>query len=155
MENNGNGHFENVGKAKGAYFNTLRSGRGGATADLDNDGDLDIIISHVDLTASPAILLNEGGNNNNWLGVELIGKGGQTDAIGATLTLSYGNQKLVRINHWSNTYLSNNDPRVHFGLSDALKVEKLEIKWPNGSIEVFEDIAINQYLRIFEGKGIQ
>lgn len=155
MENTGNGHFENVGKSKGAYFNTLRSGRGGATVDLDNDGDLDIIISHVDLTASPAILLNEGGNNNNWLGIELIGKGGQSDAIGANLTLSYGNQKLVRINQWSNTYLSNNDPRVHFGLNDALKVDKLEIKWPSGSIEVFEDIAINQYLRIFEGKGIQ
>ena len=136
LENDGKGHFKNVGKEHGAYFSTKRSGRGLAVWDFDNDGDLDIIISHVDKQGTPALLRNDGGNNNHWLGLMLKGMDGPASAIGAKVTVTAGGKKQVLVNQWATGYLSNNDPRLHIGLGQQKQIDLLEINWSDGKKEV-------------------
>jgi hypothetical protein len=154
LENDGKGHFRDVGKEHGAYFSTKRSGRSLAIGDFDNDGDLDIIISHLDKNGIPVLLRNDGGNSNNWLGLSLKGKDGPASAIGAKVTITAGGKKQVMVNQWVTTYLSNNDPRVHFGLGQQKKIDLMEIYWSDGKKEVYNNIEINRYITILEGKGI-
>jgi len=154
LENDGNGHFKDVGKDHGSYFSAKRSGRGLAVLDYDNDGDLDIIVSHVDLQATATLLSNEGGNKNHWLGLTLKGEKGLASAIGAKITVRAGGKKQVFVNQWTSGYLSNNDQRLHIGLGQQNLINKLEVKWPNGKQEVYENIKSDRYLTIIEGKGI-
>jgi enediyne biosynthesis protein E4 len=154
LENDGEGHFKNTGPEHGSYFSTKRSGRGLAVWDYDNDGDLDIIISHVDKEATAALLRNDGGNANNWLGLTLLGSNGPSDAIGAKVVVAAGGKKQVLVNQWATSYLSNNDPRLHIGLGNQKKIDTLEISWSDGKKEVFKNIACNRYITITEAKGI-
>jgi len=153
LDNNGNGNFKDVGAKLHPYFNTKRSGRAAATWDFDNDGDLDIIVSHIDLKALPVFLRNDIGNKNNWLGISLNGKKGPASAIGAKITLYTNNKVQVKINQCATSYLSYNDPRVLFGLGDEAKVNKLNVRWPDGSEDTYDDIDINQYTTIIQGEG--
>jgi hypothetical protein len=154
MENDGKGHFKNVGMAHGQYFSTKRSGRGLAVWDFDNDGDLDVVISHVDKRATAALLRNDGGNLNNWLGLTLKGKEGPAAAISAKVIVSAGGKKQVLINQWATSYLSNNDPRLHIGLDQQIQIDILEIFWSDGKKEVYKNIACDRYLTILQGTGI-
>jgi len=154
LENDGKGHFKDVGQARGSYFSTKRSGRGLAVWDFDNDGDLDIIVSHVDLQATAALLRNDGGNKNHWLGLTLKGEKGLASGIGAKIIVTAGGKKQVFVNQWATGYLSNNEPRVHIGLGQQSLISKLEIKWPDGKQEVYENIKSDRYLTIVKGKGI-
>lgn len=154
LENDGKGHFSNVGKEHGAYFSTKRSGRSLAVWDFDNNGKLDIIISHLDKPGTAALLRNNGGNNNHWLGLTLKGKDGPASAIGAKVTITAGSKKMVMVNQWATSYLSNNDPRIHVGLGQKKKIDLLEISWSNGKKEVYNNIDSDRYITIMEGKGI-
>jgi hypothetical protein len=154
LENDGEGHFRNVGREQGTYFSTKRSGRGCAIWDYDNDGDLDIIVSHVDLEATAALLRNDGGKSNHWLGLTLKGKNGPISAIGAKVTVQSGDKKQVLINQWATSYLSNNDPRLHIGLGQQKYVDQIEIIWSDGKKEIYRDVPIDRYLTVLQGKGI-
>jgi enediyne biosynthesis protein E4 len=154
MENEGNGHFKNVGQERSDYFSTKRSGRGLAVWDFDNNGYLDIIISHVDKEGTAVLLRNDGGTNNHWLGLTLKGKNGPSPAIGAKVTVTAGGKKQVLVNQWATSYLSNNDPRLHVGLGQQKQIDMLEINWSDGKKEVYRDIACNRYITILEGRGI-
>ena len=122
--------------------------------DYDNDGDMDVLISHVDLEAAPALLRNEGGNRNHWLGVTLEGKNGLSSGLGAYLTLEAGGRTQVLVNQWSMGYLSSNDPRMHVGLGRAGTIDRLVVSWPDGSEQEFEDLAADRYIRINKEKGL-
>lgn len=154
LENDGKGHFKDAGKKLGDYFNIKRSARGMAVWDYDNDGDLDIIVSHVDLEATPALLRNDGGNRNHWLGVTLKSPKGPAPAISAKVTVIAGDLKQVLVNQWTTGYLSNNDPRLHIGLGKEKKIDILEIAWSDGIKEVYKDIQSNHYITIIQGEGI-
>jgi enediyne biosynthesis protein E4 len=154
LENDGKGHFRNAGAEYGSYFGEKRSGRGLAVLDYDNDGDLDIIISHVDKKATAALLKNDGGNSNNWLGLTLIGKNGPASAIAARVEATYGGNKHVFVNQWSTSYLSNNDQRMHIGMGKEKTIDKLVVRWTDGVTEEFKNIASNRYITITEGSGI-
>jgi len=154
LENDGKGHFKNTGPDRGKYFSTKRSGRGCAIWDYDNDGDLDIIVSHVDLKATPALLRNDGGNKNHWLGLILKGKNGPASAIAAKVTVTAGGKKQVLINQWSTGYLSNNDPRLHIGLGNEKKIETMEIHWSDGKEEIYRNIDADRYITIKQGTGL-
>jgi hypothetical protein len=154
LENDGKGHFTDTGREYGEYFSTKRSGRGLAVWDYDNDGDMDIIISHVDLKASPVLLRNDGGNSNHWLGLTLKGAKGPATAIGAKVTITSGGNRQVHVNQWTTSYLSNNDPRMHFGLGKNRIVDILEISWSDGTREVYRNIPSDRYITILQGKGI-
>jgi hypothetical protein len=154
MENDGKGHFRNVGRESGAYFSTKRSGRGLAIWDFDNDGDLDIIISHVDKQATAVLLRNDSDNKNHWLGLTLKGRNGPASAIGAKVTVTAGGKKQVLVNQWTTSYLSNNDPRLHIGLGLQSQIDLLEIAWSDGGKEVYKNIACDRYMTILQGTGI-
>jgi enediyne biosynthesis protein E4 len=154
LENDGKGQFKSVGKDHGAYFSTKRSGRGLAISDIDNDGDEDVIVSHVDLPGIPVLLRNDGGNMNHWLGISLMGKDGPAPAIAAKVTVTSGGKKQVFINQWTTSYLSNNDPRVHIGLGSQKQVDLLEIDWSDGKKEFYKNVIADRYITILQGKGI-
>jgi hypothetical protein len=153
MENDGKGHFRNVGPESGGYFNEKRSGRGMAVCDYDNDGDLDVVISHVDKKASPVLLRNDGGNANHWLGLTLLGENGAVSAITAKVTVFAGGKRQTMINQWATSYLSNNDPRLHLGLGRNNVIDTLKISWPDGVKESYHNIQCDRYMVIKEGKA--
>lgn len=155
LENDGKGNYTDVGKALNPYFNTKRSGRASVVWDYDNDGDLDILVSHIDLIATPTLLRNDIGSKNHWLGINLVGANGPASSIGAKVTLKTGNLVQVKINQWATSYLSYNDPRLLFGINKNEKINKLEVKWPDGSVETFFDVKPNQYITIKQGSGIK
>jgi hypothetical protein len=154
LENDGNGNYKNTGKEHGAYFSTKRSGRTLAVLDYDNDGNLDIVISHLDMEGTPALLRNNGGSGNHWLGLTLRGKDGPASAIAAKVTVTSGGKKRVYVNQWATTYLSNNDQRMHIGLGQQKQIDQLEINWTNGKKEVYNKIETDRYITIKEGTGI-
>lgn len=154
LVNDGKGYFRNAGPKYASYFSTKRSGRGCAVWDYDNDGDLDIIVSHVDLKASAALLRNEGGNKNHWLGITLKGKEGQASAISAKVIVTTGDKRQVLVNQWATSYLSNNDPRIHAGLGRYKNIDTLEVHWSDGQKEVYRNVPANRYVIIEQGKGI-
>jgi hypothetical protein len=154
LENDGKGHFTDVGRQHGDYFLTRRSGRGMVECDYDNDGDIDIIVSHVDLIATPVLLRNDGGNRNHWLGLTLRSEEGVGPAVSAKVTVISGSHKQVLINQWTTGYLSNNDPRLHIGLGKHRKVDRIEIAWLDGKTETYRNIRANRYITIIQGKGV-
>jgi len=155
LENDGKGHFYNIGPSLSDYFSAKRSGRAAAIWDYDNDGDMDIIVSHIDLQASPTLLRNDGGNRNHWMGLKLVGKDGAASAIGARVTVKSGKMEQVHINQWATSYLTNHDPRIHIGLGQNKKVDQIEIVWSNGKKEIYYNPAIDRYLIIKEGTETQ
>lgn len=152
LENDGKGNFKDVGKELGAYFNTKRSGRGLAIVDYNNDGNLDVMISHVDLIATPALLKNNG-NDNHWVGLRLKGENGPAAAIAAKVIVTAGGKERVFVNQWSTSYLSNNDPRMHIGLGQQKTIDQIQVNWTDGKKEVFKNIAPDRYHVIEQGTG--
>jgi hypothetical protein len=155
MENDGEGNFSDVGRKLGSYFTRKRSGRAAAIWDYDNDGDLDVIVSHVDLEGTPALLRNDFNNGNHWLGITLEGSSGPASAIGARVTVHVGGQRKVFINQWTTTYLSNSDPRLHIGLGGHQQIDRLEVRWSNGNAEYFSIPDLDRYVTLRQGTGEQ
>lgn len=154
LENDGRGNFRNVGPQVSSYFTDKRSGRAAAVVDYDNNGTMDIIVSHIDLEATPALLKNDG-NENHWLGITLEGTYGPASAVSALVTVKTANKIQVLINQPANTYLSWNDPRVHVGLGKSEIINELIVQWPQGEKEVYKNIESDQYISIQQGAGIQ
>jgi len=155
LENDGTGGFRDVGPALGDYFARKRSGRGMAVWDFDDDGDRDIIVSHVDLEATAVLLRNDGGNRNHWIGLSLIGAHGPASAVGARVTVRTAGRTQVAVNQWATSYLSYSDPRLHFGLGGEEMVMGIEIRWPSGAVERYANVAADRYLTAVEGEGIR
>lgn len=154
LENTGNGQYRDSGKKWGDYFVGKYSGRGAAVLDFDNDGDLDIVVSHVEPGKKAVLLQNNSGNKNHWIGLNLLAPLDKTSAIGAKITLTAGDLQLVRINQWATGYLSSSDPRIHFGLGLHRQIDQILIEWPDGEKEIIKNIQSDQYLSIQKGRGI-
>jgi enediyne biosynthesis protein E4 len=146
-ENTGQGQFHDVGRQRGEYFREKRSARGAAVWDYDNDGDLDIIVSHVDLRGTATLLRNDGGNRQHWVGLTLVGKRPGT-AVAAQVTLKAGDLTQVRVNQPGNGYLSFHDPRLHFGLGSHTQIDQLEVRWSDGDVDVHHELPADRYLTI-------
>jgi hypothetical protein len=131
---------------------SLHSSRGAAYADFDNDGDLDIAYSNLD--AAPTLLENVSASKNRWLAIKTVGRQSNRDGIGARLRIKTGSGHQHATVRSGESYLSGNDPRVHFGLGKAEQVEELRICWPTGKEEVFSKIRANQIVTLEEGKGL-
>lgn len=155
LENDGTGKFINRGKSRGAYFRQPRSGRGAALLDFDNDGDMDIIISHVDLQATAVLLENQSNNGNHWVGIELEGENGVASIIGARVQLYTGNQSQTNIYQWATSYLSSHDPRMHFGIGNHTAVDSLAVDWSGGQRVVYKNIPVDKYITINQRDGLE
>ena len=139
-------------RTSGPAFAAEKVGRGLAVGDIDNDGDLDLLVSNNGQDAE--LLRNDGGNRANALTVRLRGAAKNTEAIGARIRLTSGSRTQIRDVKAGSSYLSQSDTRVHIGLDQAAAVERLEVHWPRGMTEVFRNVAANQILTIREGDGI-
>jgi hypothetical protein len=151
FENTGR-NFKNVSTQSGAVFSRDFSGRGMATADFDNDGDLDVLISNND--EAPLLLRNEGGNKNNWLGLQLVATKSNPAAVGAIITWQAGGVKRNRLRTAGGSYLASHDPRELLGLGSARRVESVEIRWPSGKVDKLGSLPINNYVKVIEGEGV-
>jgi hypothetical protein len=144
--------FVDMTKEAGPGFALEGIGRALAVGDIDNDGDLDLLVTNNG--DRPNLLLNDGGNTGNALLVQAAGTTSNRSGIGTRLTLTAGGRRQVREVVSGTSYLAQNDLRAHFGLGRAERAERLEIRWPDGSTEVVENLAANQLVTIRQGKGI-
>ena len=124
------------------------SSRGAAFGDVDNDGDVDIVVSN--MNAAPTVLRNNGGNARRWLRLQLVGTHCNRDAIGARATVVTGDLTQIREVKSGSGYLSQNELHLHFGLGDAEKVDSVTIRWPCGQIDTLQSVNTNQVLVLSE-----
>ncbi len=145
--NQRNGTFAET--AAGEALNDPAVSRGAAFGDLDNDGDVDVVINNLD--GVPTVLRNDGGNQQNYLSINLIGAKGNRSAFGARVKVTAGDLVQVAERRSGGSYLSHNDARLHFGLAQRTKVDLVEIRWPSGAVETFKDVPANSFINIKEG----
>jgi hypothetical protein len=148
FNNDGTGKFKDVSLELGKYFQRELVGRGACLGDYDNDGDLDIFI--VNLNSHSVFLRNNKGNQNNWLTLNLIGTTSNRDGVGARVKLTSGGKVQTAQKKSTTGYLSQNDPRMHFGLAKNETADRIEIIWPSGKVQTLENINANQILQVKE-----
>ncbi len=142
------------GKAAGPGLAVPKVGRGSCFADFDDDGDIDVFI--VALNERPLLLENRLEKRGHWFMLDLVGgEGEDRDAIGVRVTVTAGEIRQMRERKRSASFISANDPRLHWGLGPHDKVDRLEIRWRNGDTEVHEDLPADHLYRAVHGKGIE
>ena len=145
--------FQNVSRESGPVFSRPLASRGLALGDFDNDGSVDVLVTQNN--REPVLLRNRAGRGNHWLGVKLVGRKANIDAIGAKVTWRAGDFERHRFKVGGGSYLSSHDPRMVLGIGGHGKIDQLEVKWPepSGRIERFRDLPIDRYITIVEGEG--
>ena len=149
MFENVNGTFKNVSSVSGPPFSKNFPARGLSVGDYDNDGDLDVLI--INNGDAPVLLKNEGGNRNNWVGLNLVASRSNSGAVGAMITWEAGGVKYKRLKTAGGSYLSSHDPREILGVGAASKVDSIEIKWPSGRVDKITNPPLRKYLKVVEG----
>lgn len=148
FRNEGDLSFSDVSARSGDYFQVKHVGRGAAFGDIDDDGDIDILILNL---GGPAVLLrNDGGNRNHWLMVKTIGKKSNRDGIGTRVTVTAGGMTQIGEVRSGTGYLAMSDLRVHFGLGPHEQVERVELRWPSGIAQTLENVEADQILTLVE-----
>jgi hypothetical protein len=148
MFENVNGTYKNVSAISGSAFGKDFPARGLSVGDYDNDGDLDVLI--INNGAAPVLLRNEGGNQNNWVGLNLVATKSNPMAVGATITWDAGGVKYRRLKTAGGSYLSSHDPREILGIGKATKIDSIEIKWPSGRVDKIANPPIRKYIKVEE-----
>lgn len=132
-----------------------------ASWDFDHDGDLDLVINHnpgdsgIVERSRPSLLRNDLDHGRPWLQVELVGTRSHRDALGSIVTIESGGSRQMRHVHAGSAYASQSSSRLHFGLGDAERVDRLEVRWPDGTTEDFADLGARQLIRITQGESIE
>lgn len=147
-----NGRFEDVLAQQSSEFRAPRAGRGLASADLDGDGDLDLVLTTVG--GAPAIFENVGGNERAWLRVKVVGTRRDSTALGTRVEVVADGRTQVNEVRSGGSYLSQSELVLQFGLGDAQRVEKVRVHWPGGAIEEAAGLATRATVTFVEGRGL-
>jgi enediyne biosynthesis protein E4 len=150
--NNHDGTFSEVAAQFGSALLEERASRGTAFGDIDNDGDVDIVVN--DLDSAPQLLRNDGGNKNNWILVKTIGAKSNRNGIGAKVKVVSGDLIQVDEVRSGGSYISQNDFRLHFGLEKRTKVDLIQVRWPSGAVDTLTNLPVNKVVTVKEGKGL-
>ncbi len=151
FRNTGRG-FQNISDQSGPIFSVPLAGRGLALGDFNNDGSVDVLVAQNN--DAPILLRNNIGRQNHWLGVRLIGRKANIDGVGAKITYRSGDFERHQFKVGGGSYLSSHDPRMVLGIGKRLKMDWIEVKWPQPSVltQRFSDLPINRYVTIIEGE---
>jgi hypothetical protein len=150
--NQKDGTFCDASDMAGKALQERHVSRGLAVGDLFNDGNVDVVVGDID--GGPMILRNRGIPGRHWVSFELNGTKGNRLALNARITITAGGVTQTDEVHSGGSYLSQNDLRIHFGLANATKIDKVEIHWPSGHSEVLTNLAVDQHYAVLEANGI-
>ena len=149
--NLGKGTFADVSASAGPGINMHASSRGLAVGDLWNDGRISAVITN--LNAAPSLLVNQVRNSNHWIAIRTVGTKSNRDGIGARILVIVGARTLVDEVRSGSSYNSSSDMRVHFGLGSATKADSVQIRWPSGLQEHFDNLPSDTIQTLKEGSG--
>ena len=149
--NTGDGKFVDISDKAGDGMNVKLSSRGAGFDDLDNDGDIDVVI--LNSRREPTILRNDSPSKGHWLQIRLRAVKTNRDGVGAHVKVVAGDLTLLDEVHSGRGYQSHYGMRLHFGLGNREKIDRIEVRWIGGGFDTFEDIAVDQLLTITEGTG--
>ena len=142
FRNKGDGTFQEVSESAGAYFQRAAVSRGALFGDYDNDGDVDLLVTQ---SNGPATLLeNKTEAQNNWMSVKTVGVISNRDGIGTRIAVTTDEHTQIQEINPGASYLSSHDPRCHFGLGTHTSIDRLEVRWQSGVVQVFENLPANQ-----------
>lgn len=151
FENDGNGHFSDVSANLPAFSEDVSNSRGLAAGDVDNDGDVDFLVTNGG--GEVRLFRNDSPSDRHWLTVRALIPELNRVAIGAVVTVSLGEKRLYRYVTRGYSYLSTNDPRVHFGLGSATSIDSIVVRWPDGMRESFTVAGVDRIVTLERGRG--
>ncbi len=152
FRNNRDGTFSEIAAEAGEPLMRKQVSRGVAFGDLDNDGDIDVVINNLD--GAPLILRNDGGNLNNWITIKTLGSKLNTQGLGARAKVVAGDLVQIDEVRSGGSYISQSDTRLHFGLGKRERVDLIEVHWLGGRVDRVENVRANQCVVIQEWKGL-
>jgi hypothetical protein len=150
FRNLGNGTFQELDDTTEPAIASRHVSRGCAFGDFDNDGDLDILI--MNQNEPPSLLRNDAPPGNHWIKIRLYGTKSNRSAIGAKVLVRSGSKVQIQETMSQASYVSSNDPRLHFGLASAKSVE-IEVRWPLGLVQTYKDVPANRLVILREGSA--
>jgi len=151
LMNTGDGKFVNVSEESGDGMKVSLSSRGAGFDDMDNDGDIDVVI--LNSRREPTILRNDSPSPGHWIQVRLRGTKTNRDGVGARVKVTAGKLVLIDEVHSGRGYQGHHGMRLHFGLGKNEKVDSIEVRWIGGGVDVFKDIGVDKLLTLTEGSS--
>jgi enediyne biosynthesis protein E4 len=152
LRNLGSGQFEDISASAGGVFQKAAVGRGAAFGDVDNDGDIDVVVGNDNGPAE--LLINQVGHRRDWIGIRTVGGQGGRDMVGARVGVVRADGSMLwRRARADGSYASANDPRALIGLGTSAKPVRVRVLWPDGKTEEWSDVPVNRYTTVKEGSG--
>jgi hypothetical protein len=148
FRNRDGARFDEVTAASGSGATTPRSSRGAAFGDVDNDGDVDVLV--MNMNEPPSLLRNDYKGNNGWVQVALEGRKSNRSAIGATVTVTVRGRRQARAVLSQSSYYSHDDLRLHFGIGAAARVDSIDVRWPDGRVQRLANVEPRRLVKIVE-----
>ena len=150
--NDGGSQFTEVSGRVGSGFDLARVSRGAIHGDLDGDGDPDIVVANLD--APPSLLRNDGDRIHHWIGLDLHGPPGNRHGIGAYILVRSGGREQHRQVFSGDGFMGQNDPRLFIGLRTARLVDHLEVRWPSGQVQHYQNLTADRFYLIHYQDGL-